>query len=39
MVNEVYGHEVMKLGYHERVLAEPTIMVGAGEPGVIHGQH
>jgi succinate-acetate transporter protein len=38
VLKEVYGHEVLKLGYTQRVLSEPGIMVGAGEPGVIHGQ-
>ena len=38
VLKEVYGHEVLKLGYTQRVLSEPEIMEGAGEPGVIHGQ-
>jgi uncharacterized protein len=38
VLKEVYGHEVLKLGYSEKVLAEPGIMSGTGEPGVIHGQ-
>lgn len=38
VLKEVYGHEVLKLGYSERVLSEPGVMVGTGEPGVIHGQ-
>lgn len=38
VLKEVYGHEVLKLGYSQRVLSEPGIMVGTGEPGVIHGQ-
>jgi succinate-acetate transporter protein len=35
VVKEVYGHEVLKLGYAHKV---PEIMAGEGEPGVIHGQ-
>lgn len=38
VLKEVYGHEVLKLGFTQRVLEEPGIMDGAGEPGVIHGQ-
>ena len=38
VLKEVYGHEVLKLGLNKRVQEEPDIMVGAGEPGVIHGQ-
>ncbi|HJV35798.1 acetate uptake transporter family protein [Geomonas sp.] len=38
VLKEIYGHEVLKIGYTPRVLAEPGIMAGAGEPGVIHGQ-
>ncbi len=35
VLKEVYGHEVLKLGYAHKV---PEIMAGTGEPGVIHGQ-
>ncbi|MBJ6727791.1 acetate uptake transporter [Geomesophilobacter sediminis] len=38
VLKEVYGHEVLKVGITPRVLSEPGIMVGTGEPGVIHGQ-
>lgn len=38
VLKEVYGHEVLKIGYSPRILAEPDIMAGIGEPGVIHGQ-
>jgi succinate-acetate transporter protein len=38
VLKEVYGHEVLKLGFTQRTLSEPEIMAGAGEPGVIHGQ-
>jgi succinate-acetate transporter protein len=38
VLKEVYGHEVLKLGYTQRILSEPGIMAGTGEPGVIHGQ-
>ena len=38
VLKEVYGHEVLKLGYTQRILSEPGIMAGSGEPGVIHGQ-
>ncbi len=38
VLKEVYGHEVLKLGLTQRILSEPEIMAGAGEPGVIHGQ-
>lgn len=38
VLKEIYGHEVLKLGLNERVLHEPGVMVGTGEPGVIHGQ-
>lgn len=38
VLKEVYGHEILKLGLTEKVLKEPGIMVGVGEPGVIHGQ-
>jgi uncharacterized protein len=38
VLQEVYGHEVLKLGYTRRMLQEPGIMAGSGEPGVMHGQ-
>lgn len=38
VLKEIYGHEVLKLGYSQRILSEPGIMAGTGEPGVIHGQ-
>jgi uncharacterized protein len=38
VLKEVYGHEVLKLWYSNRVLSEPGVMAGTGEPGVIHGQ-
>jgi succinate-acetate transporter protein len=38
VLKEVYGHEILKVGLTRRMAEGPPIMVGTGEPGVIHGQ-
>jgi succinate-acetate transporter protein len=38
VLKEVYGHEILKIGLSRRMAEGPPIMVGTGEPGVIHGQ-
>lgn len=38
VLKEVYGHEILKVGLTARMAQGPPIMVGTGEPGVIHGQ-
>ncbi|HEY7389174.1 MAG TPA: GPR1/FUN34/YaaH family transporter [Bryobacteraceae bacterium] len=39
MLAEVYGHEVLSVGKARRAVAEPSISLGTGEPGVVRGQN
>jgi uncharacterized protein len=39
MLAETYGRTVLTLGKVQRGMAEPVISLGAGEPGVVRGQH
>jgi uncharacterized protein len=39
MLAETYGHEVLSMGKVQRAVAEPSISLGTGEPGVVRGQN
>jgi len=39
MLEECYGHAVLRLGMRNKGAAAPVISLGAGEPGVIRGQN
>jgi uncharacterized protein len=39
MLAETYGHEVLSMGKVHRAVAEPSISLGTGEPGVVRGQN
>jgi uncharacterized protein len=39
MLAETHGHAVLSVGKAQRAVAEPSISLGTGEPGVVRGQN